>query len=262
MTKDVTKDVTMGDSCLSLDGVTKTFGKKVAVGGVSLDVARGAFLGLLGRNGAGKSTLIKMITGLMRPTSGSIRVLGHDVREDDLSVRRRLGVMPEGAALLDRLSGPQYLRFVGRMYGLDDAVIEARQQELFDVLELAPEPRTLIGDYSYGMKKKVALAAALLHGPEILLLDEPFEGIDPVSTRTIKDLLLGLNAKGVTIVLTSHALDLVERLCPVLAIIADGRLVAQGSLTELQSAHGHGESLESLFLRLMGGNRTGTLSWA
>ena len=247
---------------LELRSVTKRFGDKDAVKDLDLTVAKGSFLGLLGRNGAGKSTLIKMITGLMSPTSGTIRVLGSDSVATDLDVKRRLGVMPEGTALLDRLTGPQYLRFVGRMYGLDDALIESRRAELFDVLELAPEPRTYLADYSYGMKKKAALCAALLHGPELLLLDEPFEGIDPVSTRTIKDLLLGLNCKGTTLLLTSHALDLVERLCPVLAIIDEGRLVAEGSLEDLQKLHGPSESLESLFLRLMGGTKRSELSWS
>jgi len=252
----------MEAAVLEIDCVTKRFGEKVAVAELSLRVPAGTFLGLLGRNGAGKSTLIKMITGLMRPTSGGIRVLGRDALRGDLEVKRRIGVMPEGTALLERLTGPQYLQFVGRLYGLEDDVIEKRRAELFAVLELEPAPRTVIGDYSYGMKKKTALCAALLHGPELLLLDEPFEGIDPVSTRTIKDMLLGLNRKGTTIVLTSHALDLVERLCPRLAIIELGRLVGEGSLAELQAAHGDSESLEALFIRLMGGARTGELSWS
>ena len=252
----------MHDSPLELSAITKTFGPKIAVSQLSLSVPAGAFLGLLGRNGAGKSTLIKMITGLMRPTSGSIRVLGRDINSEDVEIKRRMGVMPEGSALLERLSGPQYLRFAGRLHGLADELIDARRAELFSILELAPEPRTLIADYSYGMKKKTALAAALLHGPELLLLDEPFEGIDPVSTRVIKDLLLGLNRKGTTIVLTSHALDLVERLCPVLAIIEQGRLVGHGSLAELQATHGQSESLEELFIRLMGGTKQGELSWS
>jgi ABC-2 type transport system ATP-binding protein len=246
---------------LEISSVTKRFGAKTAVSELSLTVPAGTFLGLLGRNGAGKSTLIKMIIGLMKPTSGRIRVLGHDTTEGNLDVKRRLGVMPEGTALLERLTGPQYLQFVGRLYGLPDPLIEQRRAELFDVLELQAAPGAAIVDYSYGMKKKIALCAALLHGPEILLLDEPFEGIDPVSSRTIKDLLLGLNRKGTTIVLTSHALDLVERLCPVLAIIDLGVLMGHGTLAELQAMHGHSESLEALFMRLMGGTQKGELSW-
>jgi ABC-2 type transport system ATP-binding protein len=252
----------MQPALLEIESVTKRFGEKVAVCELSLRVPAGTFLGLLGRNGAGKSTLIKMVTGLMKPTSGTIRVMGREGVHSDLDIKRRIGVMPEGTALLERLTGPQYLQFVGRLYGLEDGVIEKRRTELFAVLELEPAPRTVIGDYSYGMKKKTALCAALLHGPELLLLDEPFEGIDPVSTRTIKDMLLGLNRKGTTIVLTSHALDLVERLCPRLAIIELGRLVGEGSLADLQATHGDSDGLEALFIRLMGGARTGELSWS
>jgi ABC-2 type transport system ATP-binding protein len=252
----------MNGPVIELDSVTKRFGETIAVCDLSLSVPAGAFLGLLGRNGAGKSTLIKMVTGLMRPTSGSIRVLGSGAVAEDPDVKRRIGVMPEGTALLERLTGPQYLQFAGRLYGLEDEVIEKRRAELFDVLELQPAPRTVIGDYSYGMKKKTALCAALLHGPRLLLLDEPFEGIDPVSTRTIKDLLLGLHRKGTTIVLTSHALDLVERLCPVLAILETGRLAGVGSLDDLRARHGDAESLEALFVRLAGGAQDGALSWS
>lgn len=252
----------MDASLVEILSVTKRFGEKAAVSDLSLLVRPGAFLGLLGRNGAGKSTLIKMVTGLMKPTSGRIRVMGCEEVHANVEIKRRIGVMPEGTALLERLTGSQYLQFIGRLYGLEDEIIETRRAELFALLELEPAPRTVIGDYSYGMKKKTALCAALLHGPELLLLDEPFEGIDPVSTRTIKDLLLGLNRKGTTIVLTSHALDLVERLCPVLAIIESGRLVAEGSLAELQSRHGGTENLEELFMRLMGSSRKGELSWS
>src|SRR5688572_29260613 len=160
----------MEPAVLEIESVTKRFGDKVAVSDLSLRVPKGTFLGLLGRNGAGKSTLIKMVTGLMTPTSGTIRVLGREDVHADLDVKRRIGVMPEGTALLERLTGPQYLQFVGRLYGLEDDVIEKRRAELFEVLELEPAPRTVIGDYSYGMKKKTALCAALLHAPELLLL--------------------------------------------------------------------------------------------
>ena len=177
---------------LELDHVTKRFGDKVAVDDLTLSLEVGAFVGLLGRNGAGKSTTLKMITGLFAPTTGSIRVLGIDLEADPLAVKRQIGVMPEDMALLDMLTGPQYLRFVARMYGLDDDTADARAKELMDKLDLSPGPRTLIGDYSFGMKKKVALSAALIHGPKVLFLDEPFEGIDPVTSRTIKEILVAL----------------------------------------------------------------------
>ena len=248
-------------SAIRVEDVTKRFGPLAAVSELSLEVPTGTFLGLLGRNGAGKSTLIKMITGLMNPSSGTIHVLGQDVSEGSLEIKRRIGVMSEGTALLEGLTGPQYLRFVGCLYGLADEVIDERRKELFDVLELAPGARTLIADYSYGMQKKTALCAALLHGPELLLLDEPFEGIDPITVKVVKDMLVGLSRKGTTLVLTSHALDLVEKLCPVLAIMNEGKLVASGSLEELKSKHGETLSLEELFLELAGGGRAGELSW-
>lgn len=243
---------------LELVNLTKRFGDKTAVEELSLALEPGTFLGLLGRNGAGKSTTLKMVTGLLKPTSGRIRVLGMDLEAEPLAVKRQLGAMPEDMALLDMLTGPQYLRFVGRMYGLEDALIDRRRAELFDTLDLAPGPNTLIADYSFGMKKKVALCAALLHGPRILFLDEPFEGIDPVTSRTIKDILNSLQQRGVTLVLTSHILEVVEKLCPLIAILDEGRLKGFGSLDELRQG---GESLEQLFVDLVGGPQKEALSW-
>jgi len=172
-------------------------------------------------------------------------------------VKRQLGVMPEDMALLEMLTGPQYLRFVGRMYGLTDDVADARGKELSETLDLSASPRTLIGDYSFGMKKKIALSAALIHAPRLLFLDEPFEGIDPVTSRTIKQILVALQARGTTIVLTSHILEIVERLCPTIAILDQGKLIARGTLEELRK----GGSLESAFVDLVGGARAGELSW-
>jgi ABC-2 type transport system ATP-binding protein len=247
----------MSDAALELRAVTKRFGEKVAVSDLSLSVPKGQFLGLLGRNGAGKSTTLKMVTGLLRPTSGTIHVLGFDLARDAIAAKRHIGVMPEDMALLEMLTGPQYLTFVGRMYGLADDVIAARQRELFDVLDLRPMGSAVIGDYSFGMKKKVALSAALLHDPKILFLDEPFEGIDPVTSRTIKDILLALQKKGTTLVLTSHILEIVERLCPHVAILHDGALRGFGTVEELS----RGGTLESLFVDLVGGPKSGVLSW-
>ena len=246
------------EPALELVDLTKRFGDKTAVEALSLRLEPGAFLGLLGRNGAGKSTTLKMVTGLLRPTSGRIRVLGLDLESDGLAVKRQIGAMPEDMALLDMLTGPQYLRFVGRMYGLDEAIIDARRAELFDTLDLAPGPKLLIADYSFGMKKKVALCAAILHGPRIVFLDEPFEGIDPVTSRTIKDILHSLQQRGVTLVLTSHILEVVEKLCPLIAILDEGRLKGFGTLDELRRGN---ESLEQLFVDLVGGAQKGELSW-
>jgi ABC-2 type transport system ATP-binding protein len=243
---------------LELRQVTKRFGSKVAVDNLSLRLEPGSLLGLLGRNGAGKSTTIKMATTLVTPTSGSISVLGHELATHSLEARRLMGVMPEDMALLEMLTGPQYLRFVGRMYGLDDALLDRRAAELFETLDLRPGARTLVADYSFGMKKKLALCAALIHAPKILFLDEPFEGIDAITNRTIKDLLLGLQHKGVTLVLTSHILEVVERLCPLIAIIDEGQLKAFGTLDELRAG---AESLEALFVSLVGGAPRGAPSW-
>lgn len=245
-------------NALEFRALTKTFGDKVAVDQLDLTLSAGSFLGLLGRNGAGKSTTLKMATGLLRPTSGSIRILGLDIEADPISVKRQIGVMPEDMALMEHLTGPQYLRFVGRMYGLDEATLDERQLELFETLDLAPAPRALVADYSFGMKKKLALSAALLHAPRLLFLDEPFEGIDPVTSRTIKELLLGLQRRGVTLVLTSHILEVVERLCPLIAILDQGRLLDFGPIEALQKG---GQTLETRFVDLVGGARKGELSW-
>lgn len=243
---------------LELASLTKRFGDTTAVADLSLSLEPGAFLGLLGRNGAGKSTTLKMVTGLLKPTSGHIRVLGLDIATEALAIKRQIGAMPEDMALLDMLSGPQYLRFVGRMYGMPDALIDGRREELFDKLDLAVPSKQLIADYSFGMKKKVALCAALIHGPRMVFLDEPFEGIDPVTSRTIKDILHSLQQSGVTLVLTSHILEVVERLCPLIAILDEGRLKGFGTLEELRRGS---ESLEQLFVNLVGGAQKGELSW-
>ncbi len=245
-------------AALELKNVTKRFGDKLAVDDLSLTIGEGEFVGLLGRNGAGKSTTIKMATGLLDVTSGSITVLGLDIATKSLEARRLMGVMPEDMALLELLTGPQYLRFVGRMYGLEEDVIDTRAKELFDTLDLNPGPRTLVTDYSFGMKKKLALCSALLHAPKLVFLDEPFEGIDAITNRTIKDILLSLQQKGVTLVLTSHILEVVERLCPRIAIIDEGKLKAFGTHDELGRGAG---TLESLFVGLVGGEQKGNLSW-
>ena len=248
------------DYALEFENLTKTFGSKVAVDDLTLRLEAGSLLGLLGRNGAGKSTTLKMVTGLLKPTRGRIRVQGLDLATDEIGIKRQIGVMPEDMALLEYLTGPQYLRFVGRMYGLEDAVIDARREELFAKLDLAPVPKGLVADYSYGMKKKLALCAALIHAPRVVFLDEPFEGIDAVTSRTIKDILHSLQARGITIILTSHIMEVVEKLCPLIAILDEGRLLGFGPLAELRAAEG-ADNLESLFVDLVGGAKTGELSW-
>ena len=246
---------------LELVAVSKHFGDTRAVDDLTLRVASGAFLGLLGRNGAGKTTTIHLATGLLRPTAGRVRVLGLDVGEQPLAVKRQIGVMPQEDSLLDYLTAEQYLDFVGRIYGLAAGEIERRRGELLEPLALAPAPGTLVRDYSYGMKKKLGLAAALIHAPRMLFLDEPFEGIDPVASRTIRELLVGLPARGVTLVMTSHVLEIVEKLCDPIAILDRGRLLALGTLAELTAGATGTGSLEERFVTLLGGARKGELSW-
>jgi ABC-2 type transport system ATP-binding protein len=244
--------------------LVRRFGNFTAVDHVSLTVARGRFFGFLGPNGAGKSTTIKMLTGLLAPTSGRIRVLGRDIESEPLEVKRRIGVVPEDLNLFERLTGAEMLSFTGRMYGLSAADISERSRELLALMELDDEPRKLVVEYSHGMKKKLSLACALIHRPEILFLDEPFEGVDALASRTLKDLLSRLTARGLTVFLTSHVLEIVERLCTDIAIISEGRLVASGALDELRrgisvsgDAGGASVSLEDYFIRVVGGVRAG-----
>jgi ABC-2 type transport system ATP-binding protein len=241
-------------------GLTRSFDGFEAVAAIDLAVPAGTFFGFLGPNGAGKSTTIKILTGLLSISSGSARVLGFDVVREAVEVKKRIGVVPDELALYDRLTGAEYLTFAGRMYGLAAAEVRARSQELLEWMKLADERKKLVVDYSHGMKKKLALAAALIHAPKLLFLDEPFEGVDAVASRTIKDLLARLVEKGMTVFLTSHVLEIVERLCTDVAIIDRGRIVAQGSLAELRREATR--SLEEVFLDLVETEApSGELSW-
>ena len=242
--------------------LVKQFGNFVAVDHINLRVNRGSFFGFLGPNGAGKSTTIKMLTGLLAPTSGTLCVLDLDISALPMEVKRRIGVVPEDLNLFERLTGAEMLSFTGRMYGLQPEEIRQRSKELLELMELQDEPRKLIIEYSHGMKKKLSLACALIHRPEILFLDEPFEGVDAIASRTLKDLLSRLTARGLTVFLTSHVLEIVERLCSDIAIIAQGELLAAGSLNELRKGirmEGDGErpvSLEEYFIHVVGGTRS------
>ncbi len=220
---------------ISTRGLTRRFGDFTAVDDVTFSVAPGQFFGFLGPNGAGKSTTIKMLTGLLEPTSGQIEILGQAFTAGSLELKRQMGVVPEGMALLGRLTASEYLRFVGRMYGLDRETTNRRTQELLDFMQLANEPKKLITDFSHGMQKKLALAASVIHGPKVLFLDEPFEGVDAIAAGTLKAMLQGMIHRGATIFLTSHVLEIAERLCSHVAIIHKGRLVANGSLEELRA---------------------------
>jgi ABC-2 type transport system ATP-binding protein len=266
---------------ISTQALTRRFGDLIAVDGIDLRVAPGQFFGFLGPNGAGKSTTIKMLTGLLAPSAGRIEILGLDLEKHSVEVKRQIGVVPEGMSLFGRLTGSEFLNFAGRMYGLDRQTSAQRTAELLDFMQLANQPRKLVTDYSHGMQKKLAMAAAVIHGPKVLFLDEPFEGVDAIAAGTLKAMLQGMIGRGATIFLTSHVLEIVERLCSHVAIIHQGKLVAQGSLEELrsgvkaemsaQSSGGSSESsepaatmtLEEIFLRTVGGSRHSDqeLSW-
>jgi ABC-2 type transport system ATP-binding protein len=244
--------------------LTKAFRKKVAVDDVSFEVPRGRFFGFLGPNGAGKSTTIKMLTGLLRPTAGEVAIEGFSLESDLLALKRVIGVLPEELPLYERLTGEEYLHFAGRMYGLGREETRRRTEELLEFLSLDEERGKLIVDYSQGMRKKVALAAALIHSPKVLFLDEPLNGIDPVSGRVVTDLLRRLADKGVTLFFTTHVLDVVERLCDEVAIIDRGRLIAQGTLDQIRAQRevAQDASLEDVFLKLVSAQvRREDLSW-
>ena len=232
-----------------------------AVGGIDLAVERGTFYGFLGPNGAGKSTTIKMLTGLLAPSGGRINVLGRNMLDpaESLEAKRRMGVIPEDLALFDNLTAREYLTFVGRIHLMSRETIRSRSDELLSILDLGNEEKKLTLEYSHGMKKKLAMAAALLPNPDLLFLDEPFEGVDAVTSRVIRDLLAGFVARGSTVFLTSHVLEIVERLCTHVGIIVKGELVEQSSLDTIRQ----GASLEECFLQKAGADQDAThkLNW-
>jgi len=241
--------------------LTRDFGKLRAVNQLSLRVEAGRFYGFLGPNGAGKSTTIKMFTGLLAPSAGTIRLLGEDMNDPRraLEVKRRVGVVPENLALFDNLTAREYLTFIGRMYLLPPATVRTRCDELLEMMDLANEEKKLTLEFSHGMKKKLALAAALIPNPDLLFLDEPFEGVDAVASRVLRDTLKQCVGRGATVFLTSHVLEIVEKLCTDVGIIAHGQLVHHGSMEDLRRTG----SLEDKFLAVVGheGHEAQKLSW-
>jgi ABC-2 type transport system ATP-binding protein len=265
-------------SAIAVHDLSRSFNGFTAVDHIELNVEAGQFFGFLGPNGAGKSTTIKMLTGLLAPTTGSIQILGEDLFRNPLEVKRHIGVVPEGMALFGKLTAREYLEFVGRMYGLERRTAQERTAELLEFMNLADEPKKMIADFSHGMGKKLALAAAVIHGPKVLFLDEPFEGVDAVAAGTLKSMLQRMIARGATIFLTSHVLEIVERLCSHIAIIDRGRIVANGSLDDLRAgvqarlapeagAQSERLTLEQIFLSVVGKDasemavREGELAW-
>ncbi len=253
------------DPAILTRDLLRVFGQKAAVNHLNLAVKRGEFYGFLGPNGAGKSTTIKMMVGLLRPTAGTVLVGGIDVWKAPLQARALMGVLPEYLNLYERLTGKEFLTFAGHMYGLPSNVIKQRTEELLYILTLVDDADKLIVDYSVGMRKKIALAAALIHSPQVLFLDEPFEGIDPISSRTMRDIMRGLTQHGTTIFFSSHIMEVVERLCTRVGIINQGILVAEGTLQELRdraSGKNKDATLEDIFLNVVGAHEEShNLSW-
>lgn len=244
---------------LSIRGLHRTFGQKVSVDRVDLDVPQGSFFGLVGPNGAGKTTLLSMAVGLLRPDAGTSAVLGADVWSEGLKAKALLGVLPDGLAMPEFLTGREVLTFLGRLRGLAPDVVDSRTQELLAVMDLEGAERTLVVDYSTGMRKKIGLATALLHNPKVLVLDEPFEAVDPVSALTLKRILTRFVAHGGSVVLSSHVMALVEQLCDTVAVMSDGAVIAIGPVAQVR---GEG-TLEETFVSLVGAG-TGSvegLSW-
>jgi ABC-2 type transport system ATP-binding protein len=247
------------DTAVRVRGLEKAFGSVRAVAGVDLDVPRGSFFGIVGPNGAGKTTMLSMVTGLLRPDRGSVHVDGIDVWADPLAAKRTMGVVPDGLRVFERLSGRELLTYTGRLRGLPHAQVAERSAELLRVFGLQPAAHQLVVDYSTGMRKKITLACALLHNPSVLFLDEPFEAVDPVSARTMRDVLTRYTGRGNTVVFSSHVMELVERLCDEVAVIAHGQVRAAGEVGELRGDR----TLEDVFVDLVGarGWGEGALEW-
>lgn len=245
-------------AAISIRGLWKTFGAKVAVGGIDLDVPKGSFYGFVGPNGAGKTTTLSMATGLLRPDAGAVSINGRDFWSDPESGKRQLGVLPDGVRLFDRLTGAQLLTYAGLLRGMDRDTVAQRTEDLLQAMGLTEDARTFVVDYSAGMTKKIALGCALIHAPEVLVLDEPFEAVDPISAANIRDLLADFVRSGGTVIVSSHVMDLVQRMCDHVAIIAEGRIRAAGTVAEVRA----GQSLEDRFVELVGGRQHSEgLSW-
>ncbi|MGD8320141.1 MAG: ABC transporter ATP-binding protein [Gemmatimonadota bacterium] len=239
---------------LLLEGVVKRYGRFTAVDGLDLAVRRGEIFGFLGPNGAGKTTTIRMVAGVLRPSAGRILVGGDDLAHAPEAAKSRVGYIPDRPYLYEKLSGGEFLRFVAGLWGKDGADAEARADRLLELFHLAPWKDELIESYSHGMRQKLLISSALIHQPEVIVVDEPMVGLDPRSARLLKDLLRAFVEQGGTVFLSSHTLEVVEAMCDRLAIINQGRIIAQGTMDELRAqAHTGGAHLEEIFLKVTGG---------
>jgi len=245
---------------IEIEGLVKRFGAHTAVAGLDLSVARGEIFGFLGPNGAGKTTTVKLITGLLKPTAGRVRVAGFDVATQTIEAKRAMGLVPDEPFVYPKLTGIEYLRFVGELYGAPLEDMERRVPELLEMFELAPWGGELLESYSHGMRQKLVLAGILLHDPKVLVLDEPMVGLDPKSARLAKDIFLKLAERGTTIFMCTHVLEIAEKLCDRIGIMIDGRMIACGTLEQLSAqAAQKGLDLEGIFLSLTGGAEYSTL---
>lgn len=243
---------------IEIRGLTKAFGQKVAVDRINLDIPSGSFYGLVGRNGAGKTTTISMVTGMLMPSEGTAYVRGIDMWAEPLKAKAHLGVLPDGVHLFDKLTGEQLITYSGYLHGIDKETVASRVKDLLAAMDLTDAAGRAVADYSAGMTKKIALAAALVHAPSVLILDEPFEAVDPVSAANIQDILRGFVASGGTVIISSHVMDLVQRLCDHVAVMDSGRILAAGTVDEVRA----GMSLEERFVQLVGGRTSSEgLSW-
>ncbi len=264
LTEEKFEEIVPAAYSIEATGLWKTFTDKVAVENLSLRVRQGEFFGFLGPNGAGKSTTIRMLCGLLRPDAGSVTVAGYDIAAQAMEAKRHIGVLPEETCLYERLTGEEFLVFAGQMYGLAKDEARERAAGLLELMELTEARDRLIVDYSMGMKKKTALAAALIHRPKVMFLDEPFNGVDPVSVRAIRNVMRHITERGTTIFISSHVMEVVERLCSRIAVIHHGRIVGEGTIEELRAIAqtATDSSLEDIFLKLVDARvDVETLNW-
>jgi ABC-2 type transport system ATP-binding protein len=238
---------------IRLEHLTKLYGSFRAVDDIALHVPKGALYGFLGPNGAGKTTTLRMIAGILRPTAGRIVIGGHDIAIEPIAAKRRLGFIPDRPFVYDKLTGAEFLRFVAGLYGQDGQLIERRIDELLDIFELSSWKNELVESYSHGMRQKLIISSALIHRPEVIVVDEPMVGLDPRGARLLKDLFREFCARGGTILMSTHTLEIAEALCDRIAIIQGGKIVAAGTMAELRAQHAADVGLEDLFLRLTGG---------
>jgi ABC-2 type transport system ATP-binding protein len=255
----VVKEADMGEPAIAVRGLRKSFGAKEAVAGIDLEIAAGSFAGLVGPNGAGKTTSLSMMTGLLRPDSGQVLINELDVWADPPAAKAIIGVVPAEVRLFERLSGEELLEYAGRLRGLPVGEARSRAAQLLEVLDLTEDAKRLVADYSTGMRKKATLGCALIHNPSVLFLDEPLEGVDPVSADVIRRLLTRFVGSGSTVLFSSHVMELVEQVCDHVSIIDKGRIVATGTTEQVRG----GKTLQQAFIDLVGSRTDGGegLSW-